>query len=51
MPDEGAQARGRAVTLFAVLDTLVNVAIFAFIGALIYLWFRPDPGERDAADD
>ncbi len=39
------------MTLFAVLDTLVNVAIFAFIGALIYLWFRPDPGERDAADD
>jgi hypothetical protein len=30
-----------------VLDTLLNVSVFAFIGALIWLYLRDEDGSQD----
>ena len=37
------------MTPFEIFDTLVNVAIFAFIGALIYLYIRREKDGDDAS--
>jgi hypothetical protein len=28
-----------------VIDTLLNVAVFAFVGFLVWLYLRPDPDD------
>jgi hypothetical protein len=30
-----------------LIDTLLNVMVFAFIGLLIWLYFKPGPSARD----
>ncbi len=30
-----------------LIDTLLNVMVFAFIGLLIWLYFKPRPSTRD----
>ena len=33
------------------LDTLLNIEVFAFIGLLIWLYFRPYKSDDDGAPD
>jgi hypothetical protein len=36
------------MTLNNLIDTLLNVWVFAFIGILVWLYFRREPGEESA---
>jgi hypothetical protein len=33
------------------LDTLLNVEVFAFIGLLLWLYFKPDAPDEDGEPD
>ena len=33
-----------------VLDTLMNIEVFAFIGLLVWLYFKPVDDDNDSAD-
>lgn len=32
-----------------VIDTLLNIQVFAYVALLIWLYFRPSDGDRDEA--
>jgi len=34
-----------------VIDTIMNIAVFAFIGLMVWLYFREDPGDRNDGND
>ncbi len=36
------------MTLNNLIDTLLNVWVFAFIGILVWLYFRREPGDESA---
>ena len=36
------------MTLNNLIDTLLNVWVFAFIGILVWLYFRREPGDKSA---
>ena len=33
-----------------LVDTLLNLNVFAFIALLVWLYFKPDRGNRDDSD-
>lgn len=39
------------MTLANLIDTILNVGVFAFIGLLVYLWLKETPDEREGAPD
>ncbi|MGD8686826.1 MAG: hypothetical protein PVH15_08630 [Syntrophobacterales bacterium] len=36
------------MTLSNLIDTLLNLWVFAFIGILVWLYFRREPGQESA---
>ena len=34
----------------SLLDTLMNIEVFLFIGLLVWLYFKPDSRDQDSSD-
>ena len=38
------------MTIDPIIDTLMNIEVFLFIGLMIWLYFRDDPADGDDRD-
>jgi hypothetical protein len=49
MPAQGAQAGDGMMNWESLIDTLLNVSVFVFIGLLVWLYFKKEPPDEESS--
>jgi preprotein translocase subunit SecG len=47
LPSKSSEIRGGSMTLEYFMDKLLNLLVFAFIGILVWLYFKNEPEDNE----